>query len=128
MKKEPRFCKWDNRPIPEEKRIDAIFCSPKCGWKYRNDRNRKKKPVIEITDGRRETNIIIIMDLMSRGIYEIPMKSLEDIRFDFNCYDRYGEFDKENQTTEYILSSVSFTIIGENVIFKNLNNGRTQST
>ncbi len=125
MKKEPRFCKWDMKPIPEEKRTGAIYCSPECGWKYRNERNRRKKPVIEKTDVRRETNIRIIKDLMSREIYEIPTKSLEDNGFDFDRYDRFGEIDEEKGTMEFIISTVSFTIIGNNVKFKNLDDGCT---
>lgn len=125
MKKESRYCKWDGEPIPEEKRIDAVYCSPECGWKYRNEKNRERKPVIQNTDDRRETNIMIIKDLMTRRINEIPTKSLEDIGFDFDRYDRFGEIDKENGTMEFIISTVSFTIIGKNVKFKNLNNGRT---
>ena len=125
MKKEPRFCKWDMKPIPEEKRIGAIYCSPECGWKYRNERNRRKKPVIEKTDVRRETNIRIIKDLMSREIYEIPTKSLEDNGFDFDRYDKFGEIDEEKGTMEFIISTVSFTIIGTNVKLKNLNDGCT---
>jgi hypothetical protein len=125
MNRAPRFCKWDMKPIPEDVRFDALYCSPKCGWKYRNERNRRKKPVIEKTDDRRETNIRIIKDLMSREIYEIPMKSLEDNGFDFDCYDRFGEVDQEKRTAEFIISTVSFTIIDENVKFKNLNDGRT---
>ena len=120
MENETRYCKWDGEPIPEEMRIDAVYCSRRCGWKFRNDKNRKRKPTMNFTDSHRETNIMIINDLINREIYEIPMKSLVDIKFDFNCYDRYGEFDKENETTEYILSSLSFTIKGENVILKNL--------
>ena len=125
MKKDPRFCKWDNKPIPEEKRIDAIYCSSKCGWKYRNEKNRERKPVIKITNDRRDENILIIKDLMSRGIYEIPMKSLEDNGFDFDRYDRIGEIDEEKGTMEFIISTVSFTIIGNNIKFKNLNDGCT---
>ncbi len=125
MNREPRFCKWDGEPISEHKRIDAIFCSPECGWKYRNERNRERKPVIKNTDDRREKNIMIIKDLMTRGINEIPIKSLEDNGFDFDRYDRFGEIDKEEGTMEFIISTVSFTIIGNNVKFKNLNDGRT---
>ncbi len=125
MKKEPRFCKWDMKPIPDEKRIDAKYCSSRCGWKYRNEKNRERKPVIKNTDVRRESNIMIINDLITRGIYEIPTKSLEDIGFDFDRYDKFGEIDKEKGTMEFIISTVSFTIIGNNVKFKNLNDGRT---
>ena len=124
MKKDPRFCKWDMKPIPEDKRIDAIYCSSQCGWNYRNEKKRERKPVRKITDVRRETNITMIKDLITRGINEIPMKSLEDYGFDFDCYDRYGEIDTENMTTEFIISSFSFTIIDSNVKLKNLNDGR----
>ena len=124
MKKDPRFCRWDGEPIPDDKRIDALYCSSQCGWNFRNEKNRERKPVPEKTDARRETNIMIINDLMNRSIYEISMKSLEDTGFDFDCYDRYGEIDKEKETTEFIISSFSFTIIDENVKLKNLNYGR----
>jgi predicted nucleic acid-binding Zn ribbon protein len=125
MKREPRFCKWDNKPIPEDKRSDAQYCSPECGWKYRNDQKRRRRVASMKSDPRRETNIKIIKDLMSREIHEIPMKTLDDIGFDFDSYDRFGEFDENNGTTEYIISNVSFTIIGENVKLKYLNDGRT---
>ena len=61
---------------------------------------------------------------MTRGINEIPMKSLEDYGFDFDCYDKYGKIDTENITTEFIISSFSFTIIGNNVKLKILYDGR----
>ena len=125
MKKEPKYCKWCGKPIPEEMRIDAIYCSRKCGWTCRNEKNRERKLIIKNTDDRHEKNIMIIKDLMIRGINEIPTKSLEDIGFDFDCYDRFGEIDQEKRTTEFIISTVSFTIIDENVKFKNLNDGRT---
>ena len=124
MKREPRFCKWDGEPIPEEKRIDAIYCSRKCGWNYRNEKNRERKPDIINTDDPREINIMIIKDLMTRGINEIMITSLTDFGFDFDCYDKIGDFDIA-KGTEFLISAFSFTIIGDNVKFKNLDDGRT---
>ena len=125
MKKEPRYCKWDGKLIPDDKRIDAIFCSPKCGWSYRNEKKRQRKPVPEKIDARRETNIMIIKGLMSREIYEIPMKSLDDFGFDFDCYDKIGEFDIATTGTQFFISTFSFTITGTIVKFKNQDDGRT---
>jgi predicted nucleic acid-binding Zn ribbon protein len=39
---EARLCKNCRRVIPETMRIDAVFCSAKCGWTYRNQKKRKE--------------------------------------------------------------------------------------
>ena len=68
MRKEPRFCKWDEKPIPDDKRIDAIYCSSQCGANCRNEKNREKEAVLKINDARRRINIIIIKLLTFQGI------------------------------------------------------------
>ncbi len=38
-----RLCKNCHDPIPETKRIDAVFCSARCGWTHRNRINREER-------------------------------------------------------------------------------------
>ena len=60
---ETRSCKKCKKTIPETTRIDAVYCSAKCGWSYRNEKKRqylaeKKKIHQPFTE-----NIRIINDL-----------------------------------------------------------------
>ena len=63
------LCENCNPPIPETKRMDAIFCSSKCGWRYRNFENQKKRAEQkrDLNSDPLEENYGIINDLYLRN-------------------------------------------------------------
>lgn len=121
---EQRLCKYDNKPIPEGKRAGAIFCSPECGWRYRNRKNAEHQKEKKITDRRLKKNHNIIKDLVERGFVDVSKETLIILGFDPNYYTGIGEYNSEKRTTEYKIFEYSFIIQNERCRLKKSNNGR----
>ena len=87
---------------------------------------REAKTVRKAVADPRERNVKIIKDLDYRGINEIPVESLKDVGFYFNFYDRIGEVNYDDRSTEYIISDCSYTVFDEKVKLKILSDGRNR--
>jgi hypothetical protein len=120
-----RYCK--NNPghiIPESSRTDSVFCSKKCGWTYRNrNKSNVHKDLHNIESGLYRSHKIL-KNLVSRGISDISKETASVLSLDVNCYTGIINVDRVNKTTEFKLFEFSFTIDGDRIKIKKLNDGR----
>jgi hypothetical protein len=120
-----RYCK--NNPehlILESARTDSIFCSSKCGWTYRNRRNELTKKNMQNNEPGLFRNHKILKDLVGRGLGDISKETAFVLGLDVNCYTGIINIDRVNKTTEFKLFEFSYTIDGDRIKIKKLNNGR----
>ena len=110
---EERICKYDTKPIPKEKRSDAVYCRPWCGWTDRNKKKAKENQGKKKLKYKFEKDYRIIRDLYERGIVVVSVKTLKEIGFDFNSYTRIGKVDYEKGTTEYELIDMVYVLTGD---------------
>ena len=106
-----RFCKNCHRAIPETTRIDAIFCSPRCGWRYRNKLKREKRAedIKNQPFNLIEKNYGIIKFLYQNNRTVVSRLTLIEIGFDPDIHSGMKNFIPEDHITdimirEYILS------------------------
>ena len=102
---DPRLCENCNRAIPDTTRIDAIFCSSRCGWQYRNKLKREKRaediknqPFDPI-----EKNYEIIKFLFQNNRTVVSQQALWEIGFDPEVHSGMRDFDRENHRTEFLI-------------------------
>ncbi len=102
---DPRLCENCHRPIPETTRIDAIFCSSRCGWRYRNKIKREKRaediknhPMDPI-----EKNYGIINFLYQNNSNVVSRQTLREIGFDPDVCSGMRNFSRENHRTEIMI-------------------------
>ncbi len=114
------LCKNCRNPIPETKRIDAVFCSPKCGWRYRNLLAREKRieKIKNLKNDPVEQNFQIIDDLYQRGIVVISQKSMIEIGFNPNAYSNLIDYDEEKGITEFEIKDYMLTLATDKITIK----------
>lgn len=97
---ETKYCKYCNEPIPQSRKVDAIFCSDRCGWTYRN-RNRLKldKEKKEI-DRQLSNNYKIVKSLHDKGITRIFKENLAKLGFNPDYYTEFTDMDPYTKASE----------------------------
>ena len=100
-----RFCKNCHRVIPETTRIDAIFCSPRCGWRYRNKLKREKRAedIKNQSMDPIEKNYGIINFLYQNNSNVVSRQTLREIGFDPDACSGIRDFSWENHRTEIMI-------------------------
>ncbi len=100
-----KLCKNCPRLISEKTRIDAIFCSSRCGWQYRNKLKREKR----VEDIRNqsfdpvETNYGIIKFLYQNNRTVVTRQTLLEIGFDPELCSGMRDFSTEDNRTEIMI-------------------------
>ena len=94
-----RLCKYDGKPIPEEKRSDSIYCSSKCGWKDRNEKKAKENKEKSKEQHRLDKNHEIIKKLYRKGMLDIPIEYLELLEFDIELFTGVVNIDPGTKTS-----------------------------
>ena len=120
-----KYCK--NNPdhiIPESSRTDSVFCSKRCGWTFRN-RNKAmvNKELHKIEPGLFRSHKIL-QELVGRGVNDISKEAALVLGLDVNCHTGIIKIDPVNKTTEFKLFEFSYTIYGDRIKIKKLNDGR----
>ena len=91
---EPRHCKREGCPhvIDEEKRSDAVYHSPECGWKDRNEKKEKSKEqhILDKNKG-------IIKKLFRKEKLDVSIESLELLEFDIELFTGVEKIDSETK-------------------------------
>lgn len=122
---EIRNCK--NNPdhiIPESSRTDSVFCSKKCGWMYRNRRNALTKKEMHNNEPGLCRSHKILKELIGRGVNNISKETALVLGLYVNCYTGIIKIDSVNKTTEFKLFEFSYTIDGDRIKIKKLNDER----
>jgi len=94
-----RLCKYDGKPIPEEKRSDSIYCSSKCGWKDRNEKNAKENKGKRKELRRLDKNHEIIKKLYRKDKLDVLIESLELLEFDIELFTGVENIDSITKTS-----------------------------
>lgn len=112
MHSKERICKNCQDPIPETVRIDAVFCSARCGWRYRNKVNREKRLEARksATPDPIEKNYGIIKFLFQNNRTVVSRKTLHEIGFDPDVHSGMGKINHENQMTEFMIREYILTL------------------
>lgn len=103
-----KLCKHCGQPIFLSKRTDALFCSAKCGWRYRNRENAMEDKGMRPIDRRLVKNRKIIKDLFRRGKLDVSIESLELLGFDFDLYTKF--VDKSYETKISVVNVYEYQI------------------
>ncbi len=115
---DPRLCENCPKPIPETKRIDAIFCSSRCDWQYRNKLEREKraedvknKPFDPI-----EKNYGIIKFLFQNNSTVVSQQTLREMDFDPDIHSGMRHLDRENHRTEFLIRDYVLTLDNDELV------------
>ncbi len=102
---DPRLCENCPRPIPETTRIDAIYCSPRCGWRYRNKLKREKKAedIKHQSFDPTEKNYGIINFLYQNNSNVVSQQTLREMDFDPDIHSGMRHLDQDNHRTEFMI-------------------------
>ena len=113
-----RLCKNCHRPIPETTRIDAIFCSPRCGWRYRNKLNREKRAedIKNQPMDPTEKNYGIINFLYQNNSNVVSQQTLRDMDFDPDIHSGMRHLDRENHRTEFMIREYVLTLESDELV------------
>ena len=81
---ETRICKRKecNNLIATSKRSDSLYCTPKCGAKDRNDKNRRLNKEKIQHQKKLNKNYKIIKDLYYKGRVDVSKEVLDALEFD----------------------------------------------
>lgn len=118
---ETKYCK--NNPdhiIPESRRTDAIFCTIKCGYTFRNRKNALEKKNMQKNEPGLYKNLKVLKDLVGKGLSDISKETAKVLEFDFNCFTGIIKIDQELKTIEYKLFDFSYTIYGDRIKIKKI--------
>lgn len=115
-----RLCKYDSIPIPKEKRSDAVYHSPECGWKDRNRKKRQENKVKREIQRKLDRNNAIIKDLYKRAKLDVSIESLELLGFDFDIYTNFVTKSFETKTSVVKVYEYQITIQGPRCQIKKL--------
>jgi hypothetical protein len=114
-----RYCKNNpDHPIPESTRTDAVFCSQRCGWQYRNRKKATKTEEFQKIERDLYTNYRIIKDMLRKDISEISKDTAIVLGFNLSCHTGILDIDNLNGTAEFELFDYSYIITGERIKFK----------
>ena len=102
---EPRKCKRPGciKTVDQAKRSDADFCSPKCGWTFRNKQRMEANKEKRLHSRKLDKNHNIIKDLYSRGKIDVSNEALELLGFDFEYCTGIEQFNQQNGITKFKL-------------------------
>jgi ribosomal protein L33 len=120
---ENRYCKHCGELIPETRNMGALYCTYKCGWTFRNRRNAKEKMDIQKNELGLYRSYKVLKEIVSRGYSDISKETAKVLGFDVNCFTGIIKIDPALKTTEYKLFDFSYTIYGDRIKIKKLNNG-----
>ncbi len=112
------LCKNCHQPIPEKTRIDAIFCSSRCGWQYRNKLIREKR-VEDIKNqpfDPIEKNYGIIKFLFQNNRTVVSQQTLSEIGFDPDLHSGMRNHDRENQRTEFLIREYVLILASDELV------------
>ena len=112
MNSKERICKNCQKPIPETMRIDAVFCSARCGWRYRNkvkseERLEARKSA---TPNPIEKNYGIIKFLFQNNRTDVSRETLREIGFDPDVHSGMRNINHEDQRTEFRIREYILTL------------------
>jgi hypothetical protein len=119
-----RYCNYCGELIPQTRRSGVLYCKNKCGWTLRNRRNAYEKKEIQNSEPGLYESHKILKDLVRRGHNDISKETATVLGLDVNCYTGIIKIDRMNKTTEYKLFDFSFTIDGDRIKIKKINDGR----
>ena len=119
-----KYCENCGRLIPETRNMGALYCTYKCGWTFRNRRNAKEKMDIQKNELGLYRSYKVLKEIVSRGHNDISKETAKVLGFDVNCFTGIIKIDSVNKTTEYKLFDFSYTIYGDRIKIKKLNDGR----
>ncbi len=94
-----RICKYDSIPIPKEKRSDAVYCRPWCGWTDRNLKKVEENKVKREKQRKLDRNHVIVKDLYKRAKLDVSTETLEVMGFDFEFYTNVVKTDLTTKTS-----------------------------
>ena len=119
---EPRHCKRGGCPhtIDEEKRSDAVYHSPECGWKDRNRKKRQENKVKREIQRKLDRNNAIIKDLYKQAKLDVSTEILEVMGFDFEFYTNVVKTDLTTKTSVVKLYEFQLTFKGGRCQIKKL--------
>ena len=120
----PRYCDYCGELIPENRRNGVLYCKNKCGWTLRNRRNACEKKEIQNSDPGLFESHKILKELVRRGHNDISKETAIVLGFDVNCFTGIIKIDQVNKTTEYKLFEFSYSIDGDRIKIKKINDGR----
>ncbi len=113
-----RLCKNCQGPITETTRIDAIFCSPKCGWTHRNRIKREEhlKAINTRLQDPTEKNYRIIKFLHENNQTAISRDALIGIGFNPEIHSGMRKFDRDCDTSEFMIKDFVLTLGPDEII------------
>jgi hypothetical protein len=117
---ETRYCDNCGDSIPETRNKGAIYCTVKCGYTFRNNRNAKERKNQEESEPGLYKNYKVVKNLVHMRILDISIETATDLGLDFNCHMGVINFDQEKETTEFRLFEYSLTISGNRIKIKKL--------
>ncbi len=117
---ETNCCKNCGKSIPETRNKGSIYCTIKCGWTFRNDRNSRKRKKQKESEPGLYKNYEIVKNLVHMGILDISIETATELGLDFNCHMGVINFDREKETTEFRMFEYSLTISGNRIKIKKL--------
>lgn len=107
-----------DHPIPDSIRADAVFCSQKCGWQYRNRKKATETKEFQKIERDLYTNYRIIKDMLQKDISEISKDTAIVLGFNLSCHTGILGIDKLKGIAEFKLFDFSYIIIGDRIKFK----------
>ena len=113
-----RLCKNCQDPIPETKRIDAVFCSARCGWTRRNriKREERLKAINTMLQDPIEKNYGIIQSLYKNNQTAISRGALIGMGFDPEKHNSSRIIQLIPFTMEFLIKDFELTLGPDKII------------
>jgi len=112
MERELEFihCQNCKELIPKTRKKGSIFCSPKCGWTYRNNKKALIRARLRAAEPALYKNYDIVKYLYRNNRCDISEETAQELGIDFNAHMGMVDLDNENGTTTFRLFEYTLTI------------------